>query len=283
MSTPSRFRTDDPLSSTKDTSVPKLALKRNPFPSSAVVVIDTDNEISNGSLFSPSVRKDAVTTFEEQFIDIDFSDSQHLKLGYLWSVPVGRDSKGFGKTAMLAFYLRKINKNYGEDLPRHQKAAAIYSEPGTDITNFKKLAALLCQALLRRDPITQSAILTDAIRTIRYKVIQLEKTPRTLFPIDLPTFETEEDFERLTDPAFVKQWKFADFHTAMKGYLIVEAELGEDIAELLSIYDDKSTYQISRWMAKNPINFLFNDTVKLLQAADFKGLYVFIGSILKVV
>lgn len=273
---------DDFLSSSKDTSIPKLSLKRNPFPGSPVVVIMNDDEISNGGLFNPNVRADAVKAFEEQFIDIDFGDPQHLKLGFLWSVPVGRESKGFGKTAMLAYYLRKINKSYGQDLPRQQKVAAIYDEPINTTNNFKKLANGLCQYLLRPDPITKSAILPDIIRTIRFKLLK-EERPNTLFPINLPSLKTEADFEKLTDPVWVeREWKLAGFHTVMKGYLVGnKVGLEEEVAELLSGYDDRTIVTISRWMTRDPIKFLFNDVVKLLQVAGFKGLYVFIDDLYK--
>lgn len=281
MTIPSRFRDDESESSPIDSSIPKLGLKRNPFPISPVVVINSENEVSNGGLFNPKVRANAVKAFEEQFIDIDFSDPQHLKLGYLWSIPVGRESRGFGKTAMLAYYLRKINKNYGMDLPRSQKVAAIYEEPTQDTNSFKKLAAILCGSLLRRDPITKSAILTDIIRTIRFKIIQREKQPpkRLLDYLEIPSFQTEADFEILTNPTWVGKWKAVDFHKVMKAYLIVEAGLGEQEAELLAVYDDRSTFAISRWMAREPVKFLFNDTVKLLSAAGFRGLYIFIDDL----
>ena len=278
MTTPSKYRRGSSQSRLTDPSIPKLNLKYNPFPDSPSVSITSPEPRLNGGLFNDQVRTATVNEFQKKFIDIDFDDPQHLQLGFLWSLSAG-ESKGFGKTALLAYYLRKINKNYGAGLLSGQKLAAIYAKPTTETKNFKNLAAFICDSLLQKDPITQATILTDAVRTIRFTLIEEGNVPSTLFPPNLPSFDKEEDFELLTKTSWVEhEWSFARLDIKMNDYLIGFG-LREDVAEALSKYHERSGFIISDLMSKRPTEFLFNDTVSFLQAAGFNGLYIFIDDL----
>lgn len=278
MITPNKYRRGSSETRLVDPSIPKLHLKYNPFPDSPSVSVTNEDKRLNGGLFNPRVRSTTVKEFQEKFIDIDFNYSQHLHLGFLWSVTAG-ESKGFGKTALLAYYLRQINKNYGADLLSKQKVAAVYTKPTTETNTFKKLAALICDSLLQQDPNTQATVLTDAIRTIRFTIIDEGNIPTTLFPITLPNFDKEEDFELLTNPNWVEhEWRLARLDKKMYDYLIGYG-LREDIAEALSVYNEKDRFKISDLMAKRPSEFLFNDAVSFLRAAGFNGLYIFIDDL----
>ena len=199
MTTPLKYRFDD-ISPDKDSkAIPSLSLSYNPFPKAPTVSITAKDELMNGTRFNDKIRADSIQEFEEKFIKSQ--TSQPVRLGFLWSARV-QSSKGFGKTALLAHFLRKINYNYGSDLLGDQKVAAFYVQPEPSVNNLKKLSESICLSLIRNDSIIGSAILTDIMRTIRYRVIATEQFTPTMFSKSL-SFETVEDFELLTSPTWV--------------------------------------------------------------------------------
>jgi hypothetical protein len=257
-------------------AIPELSLSYNPFPRNPTVSITSSDELMNGARFNPDIRADTVQEFQDKFID--FHNKQRVRLGFLWSARV-ESSKGFGKTALLAHFLRRINLGYGENLPGKPKVVALYVKPESSAGSFKKLAVAICSSLIRQDPVTESTIITDIMRTIRYRVITTESFPTTLFSEKLE-FETLEDFERLTSPTWVKgEAHLSGIRTGVRDYLLGPGGLDEDLAEILADYEEKFIREISRWINRDPVNFLFNDAVTLFKLAGFSGAYLFIDDL----
>lgn len=88
-------------------------LKKNPFPSTAIARLGSEDARENGLLFNPSVQANKVREAVDKFVlGTIFSG---LKFGFLWSLGTGTgsDARGFGKSSMLQFLVEKVNQDWG--------------------------------------------------------------------------------------------------------------------------------------------------------------------------
>ncbi len=110
-------------------------LKLNPFPSTAIARLGSEDDRENGLLFNPSVQANKVSEATDKFVIGSIFSG--LKFGYLWSLGTGAgsDARGFGKSSMLQFLVEKVNSDWGrtaileagldEDDARDEPAAAV--------------------------------------------------------------------------------------------------------------------------------------------------------------
>jgi hypothetical protein len=88
-------------------------LKKNPFPSTAIARLGSEDARENGLLFNPSVQAGKVREAVDKFVLGTIYSG--LKFGFLWSIGTGTgsDARGFGKSSMLQFLVEKVNQDWG--------------------------------------------------------------------------------------------------------------------------------------------------------------------------
>jgi hypothetical protein len=129
-------------------------LKKNPFPSTAIARLGSEDARENGLLFNPSVQAGKVREAVDKFVlGTIFSG---LKFGFLWSIGTGTgsDARGFGKSSMLQFLVEKINQDWGRKtiLEAGLEEADAADEPiaavlaAFDMANARSLNAVFYEA-----------------------------------------------------------------------------------------------------------------------------------------
>lgn len=129
-------------------------LKLNPFPSTAIARLGSDDDRENGLLFNPSVQANKVSEAVDKFVLGSIFSG--LKFGYLWSLGTGAgsDARGFGKSSILQFLVEKVNADWGrsaileggldEDDAQEEPTAAVLA--AFDKNNSTSLNAVFYQA-----------------------------------------------------------------------------------------------------------------------------------------
>lgn len=129
-------------------------LKVNPFPSTAIARLGSEDDRENGLLFNPSVQENKVRESIEKFVLGSIYSG--LKFGFLWSLGSGTrsDARGFGKSSLLQFLVDRVNRDWGRSsiLEAGLDAADADEEPiaavlaSFDMANARSLNAVFYEA-----------------------------------------------------------------------------------------------------------------------------------------
>ena len=88
-------------------------LQKNPFPTTAIARLGSEDDRENGLLFNPAVQAGKVREAIDKFVLGPIYSG--LKFGFLWSIGTGSgsDARGFGKSSMLQFIVERVNQDWG--------------------------------------------------------------------------------------------------------------------------------------------------------------------------
>ena len=88
------------------------SLEQNPFPAAAIAQWGSSDERENGSLYDSAVASKDYAEAIAKFVvgPVDSGSKFH----FLWSLGEGEEARGFGKTVLLGYIARQINRDLGK-------------------------------------------------------------------------------------------------------------------------------------------------------------------------
>jgi len=145
----------------------KFKLKDNPFPVDAILTPQSPDPRNNGTIFASTIRKEVIEAFEDKLIGKNSFDNRY-RLGYLWAEGGMEYGRGVGKTALLKYFQRKINADWGASYFGHRTpVCALYVAPPQ--VKDKPLE-YVCLLALRN--LQEIGVLESVVLTLRWRVIQ---------------------------------------------------------------------------------------------------------------
>jgi hypothetical protein len=101
-----------------------LGLSDMPFPSDGFVDPYSSDPRTNGSIYAVSTAQSAITKFENLLIRPDDFPNR-VRLAYLWSKGDSQSGRGVGKTALLRYFMQRINSDWGHTEFKGQFSAVV--------------------------------------------------------------------------------------------------------------------------------------------------------------
>ena len=102
-----------------------LGLRDLPFPSTAIANPYSTDPRLNGTIYTEDPVRNEIERFEQLLIRPMISHNR-AQLAYLWSKGDQQSSRGMGKTALLRYFQRRINKDWGStEFEGQQLSAAV--------------------------------------------------------------------------------------------------------------------------------------------------------------
>src|SRR5450432_1959071 len=89
-----------------------LGMKELPFPNEAVVNPYSSDSRTNGRIYATSPVAAEIEKFENLLIRPDDFPNR-VRLAYLWSKGDQQSGRGMGKTALLRYFRKRINDDWG--------------------------------------------------------------------------------------------------------------------------------------------------------------------------
>lgn len=258
-----------------------LKFKRNPFPRKPSITIDSSDDRENGTIYIPDLRLDEIASFEK--IVVPQKDGLETKNISFLMDHATRQGRGIGKTSFLNYQLKKINKDFGEEVSKGGEVLfAVYCSPipGENYKKFWAFSRLIFKSLIDQN------ILSKAI--CRVKILSGLVPPELIAEVtDSNLLETigssdwvrakvleKNLFDQFTETGLthgVKRWleeRGVDSLLADK-----LAKFGAASSEFLKHYFD--TLSDTDWR-KEGNRIVFNDVVTVLHEAGFtKGIVLF--------
>lgn len=262
----------------------QLGVRDLPFATVPLIDPNSDDPRRNGQIFATSSVQAEIEKFERLLIrPSDFGN--RVKLASLWAKGQAYQGRGMGKTALLRYFQRRINPDWGYTEFSGQFSAVVVYVAFPDQVDRRWMEQLAWAALV---DVCENGVL-DASRA------SLRRDAMTDSEVDaIVNFEGDARAENLLDDAVLEA-------TGIKADVIDdEIErllLGEgvnrsaaralvkgDFQELLRSYrrdDSLRPYYIPRDTKGLDYarSLFFNDIVRYLRAAGFAGGYLFIDDI----
>lgn len=255
-------------------------LAENPFPSEPVVNKDSEDKRINGNIYEIEIRRKEFDQVEECFLKQPLSNPNHLRLGYI--VDTSYIGRGNGKSAFLINLQNMINREYCIDISNGvNKSFALYMapEPGGRSKAFSTFIDILFKSIL-----TSNAIKTS-LATLRLEAL------RQLYPsqIDAIINDTDEDqlIDSLNSMAWFQEHAF-DIHDL--GEMILKNRYLQGLSPDFPLYEGRASllrpivtqasferhYLDNLKKGGERLSFVFNDLIRLFQAASFNGAFVLV-------
>lgn len=261
----------------------KYNLSENPFPSTPFVNQENSDKRYNGEIYEEAIRSNEFKLIEENFLKIQQSDLNHIRIGYIQDTSyVGR---GNGKSTFALNLLKKINKGYCLDISSDaNKCFGLYivPEPSGRTRTFSHFLDLIVNAISQTKILDYSlaAIRLDAILNLKLKEFGDEELRNEDLLIenlnslewynknsiklgDLRLYYSEKiEYNQLSqDNPLKKNRGFYEFSSV--NLSIVKSE------EILDYYN-------SLKKDSDKMNFIFNDLVNIFILAGFNGSYIIV-------
>ena len=258
----------------------KFGLIENPFPSEPAVNKSSTDKRMNGDIFEMEIRRKENEHIKKAFLIEPQNNPNHLRLGYITdSSYIGR---GNGKTTFIVNLRNEINRDFCLDISGGKNkcfSLIISPEPGGRTKTFPSFVDLFVKSLFEMQIIrTCLATLTAKAIANLYSEDDLNSSleNETRWEDCLTSEEWIEkspfDFNKISrDIADNEHFQNlpADFPTMRGGQFtlmpefILEKHFMEYYFDVLKKKEDK-------------IEFAFSHLIKLFQAADFNGAYIFV-------
>ena len=262
----------------------KLGLRELPFPTEPLIDLNSIDPRRNGEIFATSPVQAEIDKFERLLIrPSDFGN--RVKLASLWAKGQAYQGRGMGKTALLRYFQRRINPDWGYQEFKGQFSAVVVYVAFPDQVDRRWMEQLAWAALvdvcengvldasrasLRRDAMTGSEL--DAVIDVNGDT-HLENL------LDDAILETNGIKPDVIDGK-VERSLLDEGVTAAAARALSQ---GQFQGLLQSLRRDRNLrpYYIPRDTKglDYACNLFFNDTVRYLRAAGFAGGYLFIDDI----
>lgn len=270
----------------------KFKLKDNPFPVDAILAPQSPDPRINGTIFAATIRQDILDDFEKKLIG-KTSFNNRYRLGYLWAEGGLEFGRGVGKTALLKYFQRKINADWGFCYFGHKTpVCAFYAAPPP---LREKPLEYICLLALRN--FQEIGVLDSIVLTLRWHVIQKGSPGGNLEVIKSAITEKGDNSLLLKDDWLSQQG--VDIEVLNEGVIGEMCTKGVDINfARAAARRDIITY-LKSFRRDGQINIphpprdtllmsllkdlFFNQTIRLLESGGFAGAYLFVDDIENVV
>lgn len=274
-------RSQPPLSSRYE----PLGLRDLPFPADPVINPYNEDPRRNGRIYAESAAGDAIEKFERLLICPD-DFFNRARLAYLWSKGDRETGRGVGKTALLRYFMQRINQDWGEtEFNGSFSACTIYVSFPTQVDR-RYMEQLAVSALV---DCCKSGVLKAARAALRHQNI-----PDTKRDAIITQADGSQDFENLLNDIVLQTngVKPAELDDLVARKLLasgVEPNSALPLAKgkfeeyLRSFRKDGSLEPFYVPRDTRILDFsrvlLFSDIVNYLRTAGFAGGYLFIDDI----
>lgn len=264
-----------------------LGLKDLPFPNEPVVDPYSPDPRRNGTIYAESPVQHEMDKFEQLLIRPD-DFLNRVRFAYLWSKGDQESGRGMGKTALLRYFMQRINKDWGyTEFKGNFSAVVIYvSFPSQVVRRY--MEQLAWSALV---DICQNQELLQASRAfLRTQALTEEQVNEVITNAD-----GSETNENLLDNKILQAKNISSFHLdkIVAEQLMKEGIQSEDVANALasglfenylrSLRKDKQLKPFYVPRNTGGLDYartlLFDDIVHYLRTAGFDGGYLFIDDI----
>ncbi len=271
---------------TQQTASPYERLGMRDLPFSAVPVIDphSNDPRRNGEIFATSSVQAEIEKFERLLIrPSDFGG--RVKLASLWAKGQAYQGRGMGKTALLRYFQRRINPDWGYEEFNGQFSAVVVYVAFPDQVDRRWMEQLAWAALV---DVCENGVLSASRAALRRDQMSDGEIDSVI------NAGGDTDFVNLLDDAILEAigLKSDDIDDKIERLLLgegVTAAAAQALAEgrfqelLQSFRRDGNLrpYYIPRDTKglDYACNLFFNDIVRYLRAAGFAGGYLFIDDI----
>ena len=263
-----------------------LGLRDLPFPSTAIAnPYSTDSRL-NGTIYTEAPVRNEIERFEQLLIRPDDFHNR-VQLAYLWAKGDQQSSRGMGKTALLRYFQRRINKDWGAtEFKGQQLSAAVIYVSFPSQVDRRYMEQLAWSALV---DICKNNVLEASRAKLRYNELTSEQREAVLtnpggsqsasnllddsilLSNGIQPGDTDAEIARRLQQEGVRpavatalaMGKFEDHLRSLRR---------DENLEPFYVPRDTKSLDYSR-------SLLFNDMVYYLRAAGFAGGYLFIDDI----
>jgi len=269
----------------------KFKLKDNPFPVDAILTPQSPDPRNNGTIFVHTIRRDVIESFEKRLIGKGSFDNRY-RLGYLWAEGGIEYGRGVGKTALLKYFQRKINSDWGESYFGHRTpVCALYTAP-PQVKD--KPIEYICLLALRN--FQEIGVLDSVVLTLRWRILQRGVAG------DIKAIKKDIDEQKQDNLLLDDNWLTANgidldiLNDGIIGELSVKgvepnfarAVARRDIISYLKAFRRDSQISIPHPPRDTILismlkDLFFNQAIRVLEAGGFAGAYLFVDDIENIV
>jgi len=270
----------------------KFNLRDNPFPVDAILTPQSPDPRNNGTIFAATIRKEVIEAFEDKLIGKNSFDNRY-RLGYLWAAGGMEYGRGVGKTALLKYFQRKINADWGASYFGHRTpACALYVAP-PQIKD--KPLEYVCLLALRN--LQEIGVLDSIVLTLRWRVIERGSAGGNTVSMN-DAIAKEGDYNLLLNDEWLAQngVDLDRLNEAVVGEMstkgvnvnFARAAASRDIVTYLKAFRRDGQITIPHpprdtLLVSMLKDLFFNQGIRLLESGGFGGAYLFVDDIENIV
>ena len=262
----------------------KLGLRDLPFATEPVIDPNSNDPRRNGDIFATSSVQAEIEKFERLLIrPADFGN--RVKLASLWAKGQAYQGRGMGKTALLRYFQRRINPDWGYEEFGGRFSAVVVYVAFPDQVDRRWMEQLAWAALVE---VCENGVLDASRASLRRDAMTDDEVDSII------NVSGDTHLENLLDDAILEGIGIKpDIIDSKIETLLLSAGVTRDAARALAKGDFKEfleglrrdgnlrPYYIPRETKglDYACNLFFNDIVYYLRAAGFAGGYLFIDDI----
>lgn len=262
----------------------RLGLRDLPFPIVPTIDPNSDDPRRNGEIFAVSSVEAEIEKFERILIRPDDFRGR-VKLASLWAKGDAYQGRGMGKTALLRYFQRRINRDWGYEEFNGQFSAAVIYVAFPDRVDRRWMDQLAWAALV---DVCENGVL-DASRAALRRDAMTDSEFEAVVNV-----EGDTHFENLLDNAIlagngikpdviddnVERLLLIEGVTSDAARALAKGSFQEYLKSLRRIGELRPYYTPNDLKGLAVArNLFFNDIVRYLRAAGFAGGYLFIDDI----
>jgi hypothetical protein len=270
----------------KDNKYKKYGFKYNPFPNKASISLYDPDPKNNGSIYVPDIRQSEIEQFKKILISSD-KNPEPKNIAFLMDYAT-RKGRGIGKTSFLNYQRKTIQEDLGDKITLGKQvmmAVLVSPRPDENYKKFYSISRLIIESIIDQNLIQNAClrlkVFTDLIDPgvieLAEKSDFIDTIGKSQWLIEMhKQFGAEYDDNNLTQTVKSKLIRVginSELATAV-------ARFGHDTDLFRKFYFDK--LQESTWKQEGN-NLLFNDFVKLFEAAEITKFIILFDELEKVI
>lgn len=262
----------------------KLGLKDLPFATAPLIDPNSVDPRRNGEIFATSSVQAEIEKFDRLLIrPSDFGN--RVKLASLWAKGQAHQGRGMGKTALLRYFQRRINHDWGSEEFDGRFSAVVVYVAFPDQVDRRWMEQLAWGALV---DVCENGVLTASRASLRRDAMTASQVEAVVSVDGTTHFENLLDDTKLESAGINPEVIDDNIERLLLGEGVTQAAAKSlakgDFTEFLKGHrrdGNLRPYYIARDTKglEYACNLFFNDIVRYLRAAGFAGGYLFIDDI----
>jgi hypothetical protein len=271
---------------TKENKYGKYGFKYNPFPNKASISLFDPNPKNNGSIYVPDIRLSEIEQFEKILISSS-RNPEPKSIAFLMDYAT-RKGRGIGKTSFLNYQRKTIQEDLGDritDGKQVMMAVLVSPRPDENYKKFYSISKLIIESIIDQNLIQNASLrLKVFTELIDSRVVELAEKSDFANTIGKAQWLIENhksvgaDYD---DNNVTQTVKSKLIRSGINSELATAvARFGHDTDLFRKFYFDK--IQESTWKQEGN-SLLFNDFVKLFEAAEITKFVILFDELEKVI